>query len=482
MTQEQILKRENRHKMMLEEPIVKVIPLVALPMIIAMLIDSIYNITDTYFVSQLGTAATAAVGVNSSLMFLFHSIAMGFGTGASSYISRLLGAKKYSIASKVGSTALFTAILTMIAFAVISYIFINPMVTLMGATETVKPYSIQYALWILASSPFTAGTVVLSQLLRSEGSTKFSMFGMVSGCVINIALDPILINVMGLGVAGAAIATGISKMVSFTVLLIPFLKKSSLLEIKPSLFTPKKEIYSEIAKMGIPTFLRSSLLTISFIVTNNIAGSFGDTTLAAATIANKCTRVAGTAILGLGLGFQPVAGYCWGAKKYTRVRKAFWTCSMMGISGGLVLGALLAFFAKDIVSIFTTSDSAEIIALSSFMIITQCITLIMRVWGIIVNGFFQALGRPVGATILGLSRQLICFIPSIVILSIVFGVYGLASAHAVSDVLTTIIALPMVLSLLKKIKTLESESGIDEKQKKITKEPELIPEPQKSIV
>ncbi len=455
MTDNQMLRREARRKMMLEERVIKVIPLVAIPMIIAMLIDAIYNITDTYFVSQLGTAATAAVGVNSSLMHLIRSIAMGFGMGASSYISRLLGANRDEEASKVGTTTIFTAMTILIIMSGIAYIFMSPLIDVLGATATVKPYSMDYARWILLSSPFTAGTVILSQLLRAEGSTKYSMIGMVSGCIVNIGLDPLFINVFGLGVAGAAIATGISKFISFSILLVPFLQQKSMIEIKPKYFTPTKEIYVEIARMGIPTFLRSSMMAVSTIVINNIAGTFSDSALAAASVANKATRLVGAGIMGLGQGFQPVAGYNWGAKKYSRVRKAFWTSSLMGAAAGIVLGGLMALSATKLVSIFAASNDTEIIKIGSFMIITQCITMTFQVWGAISNGLFQALGRPIGAAVLGLSRQVICLIPSVLILSKVFGVYGLAASQAVSNLLTFCIAVPMVISLFRKIKKIE---------------------------
>lgn len=457
MTEAQLIRREKQRKMMLEEPVAKVIPIVAVPMIIAMLIDSIYNITDTYFVSKLGTTATAAVGINSSLLHLIRSIAMGFGMGAASYISRLLGAKQDEKASRVGTITLFTGMATLVFVSLISYAYIKPLVVLLGATETVVPYSMDYAKWILASTPFTAGTVILNQLLRSEGNTRYSMLGMISGCIINIGLDPLFITVFKLEVAGAAIATGLSKMVSFLVLLLPFIRKRTMLELKLKNFTPKKDIYFEIARMGIPTFLRSSMLAVSSIVVNNVAGNFGDSVLAAASVANKATRVVGSAIMGLGQGFQPVAGYNWGAKNYKRVRKAFWTCSVMGTSASLLLGFIIAVMAKRLVGIFASTSDTDIVAIGSFMIITQCITMVFHAWVGIANGLFQALGRSIGAAVIGLSRQIICLIPCVLILSMIFGVYGMASAQAIADIMAFIITLPMVMLLLNKIKRIELE-------------------------
>ena len=466
MSEELQQQRETRRKMMLEDPIAKVIVIVSVPMIVSMLIDSVYNITDTYWISQMGTAATAAVGVNGALMQLIRSISLGFGVGASSYISRLLGAKRDGDACRVGTTIFITALAALSFLAVMAYIFIDPLVVLLGATESVKPYSMDYASWLLLATPFTAGEVVLSQLLRSEGSTKYAMIGMVSGCVLNIGLDPIFIYGLDLQVAGAAMATGLSKIVSFMVLFSPFLRGKTLLLLRPRLFTPRKDIYFEVARMGVPTLIRSGLLSVSNIVTNNIAGQFSDSALAAVSVANKCTRVVGSAIVGLGQGFQPVAGYCWGAKKYARVRKAFWTCSAMGAGGGIVLGAVLAAVSSRLVSLFTASNDAEIIRIGSFMIIAQCITMVPHVWAIICNGMFQALGKAFSSALLGLSRQGICLIPAVLILSAVFGVYGLASAQAAADVLSFMIALPMVLKLFREIKQMEKAAQDNRLQKR----------------
>ena len=448
--------RAERRRRMLEDPILKILPVLAIPMIIAMLIDSLYNLADTYFVSQLGKAATAAVGVNDSLMMFMRSIAMGFGMGASSYISRLMGAKKEDEADRVAITTLLTSMAALIVFAVICFIFLDPLATLLGATESSKPFTMQYASFIFISAPFTAGEVCLSQLLRSEGSTKYSMIGMVSGCILNVGLDPLCISVFGWGIAGAAIATSFSKLVSFCILLSPFLAKKTMLVLKFKNFTPKARIYKEVARMGIPNFLRSSMMSVSSIITNNIAGGFGDSALAAVSVANKCTRLVGSAIIGFGQGFQPLSGYCWGAKKYKRVRKAFWQTSAVGAVFSIVLGAIMAIFAGTIVSAFASKDT-DIIEIGSLMIRTQCYTMVFHTWVMICNSLFQSIGRGLPATILGLSRQVICLIPLVLILPHFFGIYGLCWSQAGADVLSMFIAIPMMLKISKELKILGEE-------------------------
>ena len=455
------INRAERRRMMLTDPVGKVVTIIAIPMIISMMVDSLYNIADTYFVSQLGKAATAAVGVNDSMTHFIRSCAMGFGIGASSYMSRLLGAKRDQEACRVGNTTLFTSMIVLSSLALAAFIFVDPLVSLLGATPSAKPYAVSYARFILISAPFTAGEVSLSHMLRSEGSTRYSMIGMVSGCVVNVALDPLFIHTFGLEVAGAAIATSISKAVSFVVLLLPFLRKKTMLELKFSYFTPKWSIYREVARMGIPTFLRSSLMTTSTVVINNFAGSFSDSALAAVSVANKCTRLVGSAILGFGQGFQPVAGYCYGAKRFHRVNRAFWVSTAIGAAMALVIGGAMGIFAPKLVAVFA-ADDAEIVRLGTLMIRTQCITMFAHVWVMIINGLFQALGRALPAAILGLSRQAICLIPAVVVLSLLFGVNGLAVSQASADLLSLAIAIPMVVKITREIRHLAETEEVTE--------------------
>ena len=455
---DQAAARAERRRMMLEDPIIKVLPIVALPMVLSTLIDSFYNLADTYFVSTLGTAATAAVGVNNSLMYFIRALGMGFGMGAASYISRLLGAKRDEEASRVASTTTFTAMAVISALGALAFLFRSSLVMLLGATENIRPYSIQYATFILFSVPFTAGEVCFSQTLRAEGSTTYSMIGMVSGCVVNLLLDPLFIFAFHWGVAGAAAATALSKVVSFVVLLSPFLRGKTLIRISPKLFTPKATIYREVARMGLPTFLRASLMSVASVVTNKYAGSYGDSALAAVSVSNRVMMFVGSMVMGFGQGFQPIAGYCYGAKDYKRVRNAFWLTSLIGLCICIVFGSLLFILAPDVVGAFTVNDS-EILRIGTYMVRVQCAVLPFHVWVMIINGIFQATGRPLGATILGLSRQVLCLIPSMIILNEVFGLAGLMNAQAASDILTMVIAVPLLISIMRRLGKMERENA-----------------------
>ena len=448
-------RREARRNMMLTGNLFKVIPVVALPMIVSMLIDALYNLADTYFVSQLGITATAAVGVNDSLLHLMRSVALAFGMGASSPISKLMGAKREDEASRVASTSVFTCMMVLSGLAVIAYIFRSDFVIFLGATEGAAPYAVEYATFILISAPFTAGEVTCSHTLRAEGSTTYSMIGMVSGCVINVILDPIFIHTFGMGVGGAALATTISKAISFAILISPFLRGKTLIELKFKYFTPKAEIYKEIAKMGIPTLLRSGAMSLSAVFVNNMARLFGDAALAAVSVANKCARLVGSAVLGFGQGLQPIGGYCWGARKYARVREAFWTSTGIGAIVALVLGAGLFVFSPQVLGLFMDVEKdAETLRIGIIMLRTQCVTMFPHVWVMIINGLYQALGRPVEAALLGLSRQVIFLVPAVFILSKLFGVDGLACSQAVADILSLIVSVTMVIHQMKVIKKL----------------------------
>ena len=445
-------KRIERRRMMLEDPVSKVIPLVALPMVASMLIDSIYNLADAYFVSSISQSATAAVGINDSLMMFMRSIAMGFGVGASSYLSRLLGAKRDEEASRVGATTLITGMAFLSAFAVICYIFMTPILKLLGATPAAMPFSRDYMTYILLAAPFTVGEVVLSQMLRSEGSSRFAMLGALFGCGLNCILDPIFIRTFGLGVAGAAIATSISKVVSFSVLLSPYIRRTTVLRLHIKFFTARWRIYKEVFRMGIPALLRMVTMTSSAIIINNLAGGFGDSSLAAVAVSNKCARFIGSAIMGFGQGFQPVGGYSWGAKNYKRVLDAFKFAFILGMICSAVVGAVVAVFSRQIIGVFSTAADADIVDLGSFMLRTQCYVMPLHLGVMLLSGCYQALGMPVGTTIIGLSRSVLCLIPSALILSYAFGEYGLAGSQAVSDVLAGIMAAIMFIHIVKIIK------------------------------
>lgn len=438
----------DRRALMLETPIPRLVFKMALPTVVAMVITSIYNMADTYFVSSLGTSATAAVGVNMSIDQTIMMAGSFLAIGSNSYISRLLGAKQNKKASQTLSMAFFTAVLLGLLVAVPGLIFVEPLVKFLGATESATPYAIDYANYILIAAPFMASSFVLNHCLRSEGSPVFSMVGMGVGAILNIGLDPIFIFTLDLGVAGAAIATAISKLVSFCILIYPYMRHKSILRLSIKNISYAVDIVREICLMGLPSLLRMGLTVLAAILMNNLAGDYSDSALAAISVVTRIMMLPGFAILGFGQGFMPVAGYNWGAGSYDRVRHAFRFSSISVVIFISAFALLMGFFAEDIILLFTEGDM-NMVEIGSFCLISQCIVLPLNGWVIIVNMLYSALGKPIGAIILGTTRQGICFVPLFYILPAVWGIWGLAATQAAADLFSFLIALPFAVHAVK---------------------------------
>ena len=297
-------RQEARRTMMLSEPIHKIIPKMAIPTIVAFLINSIYSLADTYFVSSLGTNATAAVSVNSSLDQLIMMCGSMLALGANSYIARLLGKGDDKKASCVLSTSFFTALGIGLLLAVFGSIFITPMVRLLGATPTCEKYSVEYAAYVLLAAPFMASSFVMNQCLRSEGSATLSMIGMGFGGILNCILDPIFIFGLDMGVAGASLATAISKLVSFSILIFPYITRRSMLHLSLRNFSPTKDIVYEVITVGSSSMFRSGLAVVASIMLNDLAGNISDSVLAGIGVCTKIMMFPFSIILGFGSGIQ----------------------------------------------------------------------------------------------------------------------------------------------------------------------------------
>ena len=357
------LKQEQRRLMMLNEPVGKVIFKMAVPTIIAFLINSIYSLADTYFVSGLGTAATAAVSVNASLDQLIMMCGSLLAVGANSYIARLLGENNEKKASQVLSTAFWLAMGIALLLTVFGNIFMDGMVTLLGATETCKQHSIDYATYVLYAAPFMATSFVMNQCLRSEGSATLSMIGMGFGGVLNCVLDPIFINgwaaigLPAMGVKGASMATMISKIVSFVILIYPYITHRSLLRLSIRNFYPSKDIIGKIVSVGSSSMFRSGLAVVAGILLNDMAGDISDSLLAGIGVTTKVMMFPFSIILGFGTGFQPVAGFNWGAKRYDRVQESYRYASRVAVIGSAAMALILAVLAKPMISAFAGDDA-----------------------------------------------------------------------------------------------------------------------------
>ena len=443
-------KQQNRKLMMLNDPIHRVIPKMAVPTIVAFLINSIYSLADTYFVSSLGTNATAAVSVNASLDQLIMMCGSMLAMGANSYIARLLGKNEDKKASQVLSTAFYSAFAVGASLLIFGTIFMTPMVRLLGATPTCEQYSIDYATYVLMAAPFMACNFVMNQCLRSEGSATLSMVGMGFGGILNIVLDPFFIFKMNMGVAGASLATAISKVVSFAILIFPYITRRSLLHLSIKNFRPSRDIVGEIVSVGSSSMFRSGLAVVAGILLNTLAGDISDSVLAGIGVCTKIMMFPFGIILGFGNGFQPVAGFNWGAKRYDRVKEAYRFSSRVAFWGGLLMAAFCIFFADQLIVLFAGED-LEMRRLGAFAIITQAIALPIHAWVAIVNMLCVGLGDAKGALALSTARQGSCFLPILYPLAWIFGAYGVAAVQALADVLTLVLAVPIIRGLNKKI-------------------------------
>ncbi len=458
--------QEQRRTMMLNEPISRIIPKMAIPTIVAFLINSIYSLADTYFVSGLGTNATAAVSVNASLDQLIMMCGSLLAVGANSYIARLLGQGNEERASQALSTAFFTAFGIGALLMVFGSIFMAPMVRLLGATPTCEKYSIDYATYVLMAAPFMAANFVMNQCLRSEGSAMLSMFGMGFGGILNCVLDPILIMgseglkekygivlpfyIPEMQVAGASLATAISKWVSFAILLFPYVTRRSLLRLSLRYIRADKEMVTEIATVGSSSLFRNGMAVLSSILLNNIAGGISDSVMAAVGVCTKVMMFPFGIVLGLTTGFQPVAGFNWGAKRFDRVRESFRFTARMSIILGVVMAAILTVFVDQLIIAFAGADE-EMLRIGRVCMISQALSLPIHGWVATVNMYCAGLGDAKGALILSTARQGTCFLPILYPLAWIFQTMGVACVQAVADVLSLLLAVPILRKISRKI-------------------------------
>ena len=439
--------REEKYLRMTQPPVGKLICTLAVPCIISMLVTAFYNMADTYFVGMLkSNAATGAVGVVFSMMAIIQAVGFLFGQGSGIYISRELGKKNYQEAATMSANGFVLAIFTGLLICILGQIFLEPLAYLLGSTETILPYTKAYLRVILLGAPWMAASLVLNNQLRFQGSANYAMVGIVSGAVLNIALDPLLIFTFKLGVAGAGWATIISQAVSFLLLLKGCSAKSNisinLKNVKINWF-----YIITIFKGGLPSLARQCLASVATICLNHAAAPFGDAAIAAMGVVQRITMFGASAMLGFGQGFQPVCGFNYGAGLYSRVRKGFWFCVKISFLFLASIGILGYVFAPKLIALFR--DDPDVIACGSAALRFQCMTFWVQSWIVISNMMLQSMGKTLPATFLAVARQGFFFIPLILILPSVFGITGMQMAQSVSDVLTFFCAIPIQLYVLR---------------------------------
>lgn len=441
---------QDKHVMMTTAPIPKLIGSLAVPTIISMLVTSFYVMADTYFVGKINTQSTAAVGISFSIMAIIQAFGFFFGHGSGNYISRRLGAKDYENAEKMASTGFFYAFFSGILIAVLGNIFLTPICVTLGSTETILPYAEKYLGIILLGAPFMASSLVLNNQMRFQGNAVYAMIGIIVGAALNIALDPILIFILDMGIAGAAWSTVISQICSFMVLMYMDSKGTNI-KISFKNFTPTFGFLKEITFGGIPSLSRQGLASISTIMLNVAAGSYGDAAIAGMSIVTRICMFINSFVIGFGQGFQPVCGFNYGAGLYTRVREGFWFCVKTGVVFLAICSIIGYIFAPEVVSWFRKDDPL-VIEIGARALRWQLITLPLGTWVILCNMLLQTIRIPGRALVLSSARQGLFFIPLILLLPHFLGLQGVEMCQATADFCSFILAIPLTVPVLKRMR------------------------------
>lgn len=439
--------QKSKFTLMTTAPVPSLIRKLAIPTIISMLITSFYVMADTYFVGQINTQSTAAVGISFSVMAIIQALGFFCGHGSGNYISRRLGAQDYENAEKMAATGFFCAFLVGIAVTVIGLVFLTPISSMLGSTPTIQPYTETYLGIILLGAPFMASSLVLNNQMRFQGNAIYAMFGIGLGAILNIALDPLLIFTFDMGIKGAAIATLASQICSF-LLLLYLDSRGTNIRIRFKHFSPTPALLKEIVYGGSPSLCRQGLASLATILLNVSAGVYGDAAIAGMSIVTRICMFINSFVIGFGQGFQPVCGFNYGAGFYRRVREGFWYCVKTGIVFLTLCSIIGYIYAPEIVTWFR-KDDIHVIEIGARALRWQLITLPLGAWVILCNMLLQTIRKPVQAVILSSARQGLFFIPFILILPYFLGLQGVEMCQAAADLCSFLLAIPLTVPILK---------------------------------
>ncbi|MDR1885538.1 MAG: MATE family efflux transporter [Synergistaceae bacterium] len=441
---------DEKYDQMVNMPVEGLVCRFAAPAIVSMLVSALYNMADTYFVGALGTSATAGVGVVFSLMSIIQAAGFFFGNGSGNYVSRQLGGLHIENAAKMASTGFFSALASGSVIMALGLMFLEPLARFLGATETILPYACDYLRFILIGVPWMVASLMLNSLLRFQGSAFYGMIGIAGGAVINIALDPILIFGMGMGVVGASLATMISQFTGFCMLLYGCARHGNIM-VNLKNFTPRIYFFKEIFRGGGPSLLRQGIAGAAVICMNRMAGSYGDAAIAAISIVQRVIMFANSAMIGFGQGFQPVCGFNYGAERFDRVSRAFWFCVRVSTAMLFASGIAGIAMAPSIIAVFRGDDPA-VISIGTTSLRLNCALFPLVGWVILNNMMLQTIGMAGRASILAVSRQGLFLLPAIFILTSQMGLIGLLASQPVADFATFLLSLPLGLGVLGEMK------------------------------
>ena len=441
--------QEAKYEKLTQAPVSRLILGMAVPTILSMLVSNLYNLADTFFVGHINTQSTAALGVVFPFMSLIQAISFFFGHGSGNYISRQLGARQPGNATTMAAAGLVTSMGLMTVMSVLLAIFPVPALKAMGSTSTILPYAIPYFRYILLGAPFISGCFVLNNQMRLQGNASLAMVGILSGAVLNIILDPVFIFILGMGVSGAGLATCISQMASFGIMLAMSFRDGGV-GIHLHSFRLDFNIMKEIAAGGLPSLCRQGLMALSTMCLNLCASRFGDSSVAAFSVVGRVMGFASAILIGFGQGFQPMCGFNYGARLFDRVRKGFRFATTVGTAYCFLIAIVGLAFAPGIIRLFRAGD-AEVVSIGASALRWQCATFPLVAFVILSNMYLQTSRQTGPAVLVALARQGLFLIPAVLVGTIAFGMPGLVVSQSVSDVCALAMTVPLATHALRKM-------------------------------
>ena len=436
------MKRDN-YTFLTHAPVHRVVLTMAIPTIISMLSTSLYNLADTYFVGKINTQSTAAVGVSFSVMAIIQAVGFFFGHGSGNYISRMLGAKERELAEQMASTGFVLSIVAGVIIAVLGQLFLTPLCIALGSTSTILPYTERYLGIVMLGAPFMTASLTLNNQMRFQGNASYAMCGILSGVVLNFVLAPLLILYFALGITGAAIATLTSQTFGF-LMLFRMSRRSQNISIHISNVRFSRDFMKEIVFGGTPSLSRQGLGSLSTIMLNHAAGFYGDAAIAGMSIVTRLSFFIYAVVIGIGQGFQPLCGFCYGAELYSRVREGFFFCVKLGTAFLSVCAILGFIFSEPIIALFR--DDPDVVAVGAVALDWQIISYPLVTTIVATNMMLQTIRKPVRANLVAAARSGLFFIPLIFILPHFFGLLGVEMCQAWSDVCAFSLSLPIAFS------------------------------------
>ena len=439
-------------------PVSKALVSLGIPIMIGMLINAFYNLADAYFVGGLGEQQMGAISIVFPIGQAVVGLGLMFGNGAASYLSRLLGCGNKKAADIAASTALYSSVFIGAVFIMIAAIFLKPILTLLGATETIMPYALVYARIYILSCIFNVFNVTMNNIAASEGAAKTTMFALLSGAVINIGLDPLFIYAFHMGVAGAAIATAISQFISTAIYLSYILKKKSAFTFAIKNFSPSGQIYIEVLKIGIPTLVFQLLTSLSIALINRASSAYGDSIIAGMGAVTRITSMGTLIVFGFLKGFQPIAGFSYGAENFQRLRQSVKISILWSTAFCIIAGLFMIIFSAQIIAQFANGNK-EMILFGQKSLAANGFSFFLFGFYTVYSSLFLALGKGTAGFVLGACRQGICFVPVILVLPGIFGLNGILYAQPAADVLSAIVTVFMAFTLHRRLSGEEQASN-----------------------